>query len=717
MLTVAMASCQDENMADITATMPNSLRATMSGWGVESRAQVELGNQQEAQEIFQWNAGDGFSLIDLDSEAKTAVRYEIAGYNADEPSATAEFVGKGELTQGHKLLAIYPQGEMVDGKVPLTVEQNTTSTANTQEEIISYMTKNMVMIAKGFVGETQTDLKFSQATAMVRVSLTNAKAEPMTVSSVSVTSPGAFGLVGEYNTADGTVSLTGTAADVMTQEFSGLTIASGSAVDFYFLALPGSGIGDFEIAVNDEKVTVPASEFADKGIEKLEAGNRYWFQLIEGNNGLLRKASVGEGVITNLPLIKAIEAEVYNCEFVRNADGFVDVKANKEQIEKVEYLQFDGGQYGVTDLDGIGYFTNLKTFWIWNTPLQVADMSSNITLEDLAIKGPWEHHDIKSINIDGLKNLKRLEIENANLPTIDLSSCDSLTHLLIRDAELESIDLSNLTELEDLDLGYNRLTELNVTNNAKLEFLFCTGMNNAIAELNLSNNRELKRLGFGSNYTAVSSPIKNIDLSNNTKLESLDISECWELEPIDLSIFPNLKSLRLEDCFKFTNIDLSNNQELQSLTLFIPIENLDISNNRKLEEIHMGWIDSLKQLDVQQNTELKKLWFYGCGISEIDLSKNLLLEDIHCRESKLTSLDVSMLMNLRELNCGRCYLTELDITKNTALEKIECGDQRDPASDSWDAYRELTLILTAAQEAMWKDQETWGNHVTLKVEE
>ena len=266
MLTVAMASCQDEKMADMTATMPNSLRATMSGWGVESRAQVELGNQQVAEEIFEWNAGDGFSLIDLDSEEKAAVRYEIAGYNAEEPSATAEFVGKGELPAGHKLLAVYPQGELTDGKVALSVEQNGSYTYYTPDEVVDYMSKNMVMIAKGLVGETQTDMKFSQATAMVRVSLTNAKGEAMKVSSVSITSPGAFGLAGEYNTADGKVSLTETAADVMTHNVQSFNILAGETADFYFIALPGTSIGDFEIAVNDEKVTVPASEFADKGI-------------------------------------------------------------------------------------------------------------------------------------------------------------------------------------------------------------------------------------------------------------------------------------------------------------------------------------------------------------------------------------------------------------------------------------------------------------------
>ncbi len=689
MLTLALAACQEDKLVEIDSNTSNTLRATMNGWGEESRAQVVLGNQETAQEIFMWNSTDAFDLIDV-TEGTTS-RYEIVGYNEDNPSATAEFMGKGTPAAGNEVVAVYPQGAAADGKVALSVEQNSKATDNSNDNVRSYMSKNMVMVAKGTVGSTQTNLQFTQLCAMVRVSVANAMADSLKVSNVTITSPGAFGLEGEYDIAAGALNLAGTAADVMTHEYSSMGIGAANTADFYFLAMPGSSIGDFEITVNDQSVTVPASEFAAAGIDKLESGKRYWFQLIQTNNGLIRKATVGEGIITNIPLIEAIEASYSNLEFVRDSNGFVNVEENQEAIDEIRSLYLNNFS-NLTDLSGIEYFTNLSSLNITKAPLQTVDLSANKNLSAITLY----ETELRSINLEGLTNVKQL---------------------IITGSPLQTIDISTLTSLLVLDVGDNNLTGIDLSNNTKLFSLSCIGPQNKIKKLDLTNNLELETLQVGSNWSAFPSPLADIKFGNKESILSIGIFCCPQLAPILPGDFPNLEGFSIWCCNQYTEVDLSNNEKLKILFLdSTDITSLDLSKNPALEILGLEQ-GKMNEVELQHNTELKSISFNNSQISSIDLSNNPKIEYLSCLNSQLTSLDISNLTNLQRLVCYRCYLTELDITKNAKLEYIECGDQRDPDNNAWDAWRELTLTLTAAQEQMWIGQETYGNHVTLNVVE
>ena len=98
----------------------------------------------------------------------------------------------------------------------------------------------------------------------------------------------------------------------------------------------------------------------------------------------MRKVTVGEGIITNMQLINAIEKS-QGVDFSRNEDGFVVVADNKEKIEGIHSIQFDGSEYGVMSLEGIEYFSNLSSLYIKNSQIQEADMSANKELVYLNI--------------------------------------------------------------------------------------------------------------------------------------------------------------------------------------------------------------------------------------------------------------------------------------------------------------------------------------------
>ncbi len=76
---------------------------------------------------------------------------------------------------------------------------------------------------------------------------------------------------------------------------------------------------------------------------------------------------------------------------------------------------------------------------------------------------------------------------------------------------------------------------------------------------------------------------------------------------------------------------------------------------------------------IEYFTNLVELNCNGSNLTEIDLSKNLKLEDLSCNNNGLTSLDVSNNKNLRYLSCYGNMITELDLTNNTELESLSCG--------------------------------------------
>lgn len=96
-------------------------------------------------------------------------------------------------------------------------------------------------------------------------------------------------------------------------------------------------------------------------------------------------------------------------------------------------------------------------------------------------------------------------------------------------------------------------------------------------------------------------------------------------------------------------------------------------------------------------TGLEKIYGKGSGIKTLDVSRNVCLKELTCREGCLTSitfgenqtlvsvdiegnqiteLDVSGCPNLHSLACGMNALSVLDIRQNPALETLSCGGNR-----------------------------------------
>ena len=182
--------------------------------------------------------------------------------------------------------------------------------------------------------------------------------------------------------------------------------------------------------------------------------------------------------------------------------------------------------------------------------------------------------------------------------------------------------------------------------------------------------------------------ITEIDASQNTALQSISISDNSPLVSVNVANIPTLKTLDISDygtvlssvnvsgCPNLTTLDVSNLHHNESLT------ELDLRDNVNLRTL-IAYGNNLSNKDiVANNTKLKTLYFgydhsnssqIGNNFSEINLSNNTLLESLYLTNNQLNQLDVSNLTNLKTLAVAGNNLTTLNLSNNPKLEYLVLG--------------------------------------------
>ncbi len=380
--------------------------------------------------------------------------------------------------------------------------------------------------------------------------------------------------------------------------------------------------------------------------------------------------------------------------------------------EKVDYIEKDGYlseteimhhathfnlyNLGISSLEGIQCFPYLTTLHAQVNNLTEVDLSNNPLLEDVCLND----NQLTSINVKYNLELVELEIMDMDIPSIDLSrnsklevlvcsgtliteldvsNCPELNYLSCRGLGLETLDLSNNPKLEKLYFGDNNLTELDVTCCPELTYADLSG--NRLTEFDVSNCPKLESLGLSDNL------LTEIDVSANTELTNLSISHN-EISSLDVTMCPKLEYLYLSsnnltsvdvtknpllkrlDVTGVTEIDLSQNLLLESLNIDGEMTEIDVSNNPKLTRLDCRNMP-ITELDLSANPLLEELYIDSTSLTAIDLSKNTLLETLWCRGAPLQYLDLENLTNLYSFYGPNTGVAETKVTGNT-FDLAEC---------------------------------------------
>lgn len=147
-----------------------------------------------------------------------------------------------------------------------------------------------------------------------------------------------------------------------------------------------------------------------------------------------------------------------------------------------------------------------------------------------------------------------------------------------------------------------------------------------------------------------------------------------------IEAFIKLDTLEVE-VNPLTPPDLSANLALRYLAFRgCGLTQLDISKNRKLRHLECtgdeGLDSFLKTLDLSGNPELEVLILPGNELTSLHVSQNAHLLKINCSRNRILELDLSANLLLSELKCTNNLLKSLDVRLNTALVVlVSCGNQ------------------------------------------
>lgn len=258
--------------------------------------------------------------------------------------------------------------------------------------------------------------------------------------------------------------------------------------------------------------------------------------------------------------------EIFRAEMLALYDADFDGKLSLQEAAEISEVNMEY-KMELRDLTGIEAFQNLTSLNVFYTQIRVLDLSSNTRLEKV-IAGGYQKY-LTRLNVNGLKSLDSLDIQDANLGKIDLSTNPNLSYLRLYDCSLIDINTQNNPLLEDLAIQNNNLL---------------------VKPLDVSQNTQLKSLQIGQ------TGVPTVNLKGLTALTLLEAGGA-QLTSIDISENINLEEVNVSGN-SLTSLDVTKNTKLTKLMChFNEIgPELDVSNNRNLTQLFCNYNPNLTTL-------------------------------------------------------------------------------------------------------------------------
>ncbi len=385
------------------------------------------------------------------------------------------------------------------------------------------------------------------------------------------------------------------------------------------------------------------------------------------------------------------ETALYNLGYDDIAgDGQVPTKL----IEVVASL--DVRNKSISDITGIADFTALVELNISDNSILNIDISNNILLEELFI----ENNGLSSIDVSKNTALKELDLDENTITTLDVSQNTALTLLDLSDNELTSIDVTNNTALTFLAFERNNVSGF-IDLSSHTQLVILAFEDNDLTGLNVKNGNNTNVTYYNSSGNSNLSCITVDDLANDYStwikdpIASFSDTYCRYTAIPDTNFEAALSGLddisndgqvptRLIEGRTTLNVTLASISDLTGIQDFTALKtlscgfnsltSLDVSNNVLLEELEVS-INGLTSLDVSNNPALKDLSISSNNLTSIDLSKNPDLETLTIHgNANLSSLDISNNPVLDRLVASATSITSLDVSNNPLLDVLQIHD-------------------------------------------
>lgn len=177
--------------------------------------------------------------------------------------------------------------------------------------------------------------------------------------------------------------------------------------------------------------------------------------------------------------------------------------------------------------------------------------------------------------------------------------------------------------------------------------------------------------------SAAGHKIENIDLSLNTKLDTLLLQGNY-LSGIDIGENPKLIFVDVQSN-ELTSINgLSNATNLKKLNLsWNNLEEFSI-HNESIEVLHLSQ-NLLESIDTNGAVNLKNILLTSNELTTVDFSTNILLETLLISNNKIQNIDLEHNSNLTHLYISSNSLTKLSVSNNQELVDLRVDRNPDLA--------------------------------------
>ena len=230
----------------------------------------------------------------------------------------------------------------------------------------------------------------------------------------------------------------------------------------------------------------------------------------------------------------------------------------------------------VSSLRGIEYFTKMTKLIVQNGPIDSLVLRKTMALDSLKLLGTRE---LQYVDVSGLTSMRY--IKATYLPVL-------------------SLDLSNLPALEYVTLqNMGRVNELKVENDGNLRHLMTYALT-GLKSVNLSTNPELQRL-----FLDYAPSVNAVDVTHNPKLINILIRNTAILKSVDLSKNINLRYVNFDETGIDTIDVSHNPELFALTMLWTPVRNISLLANPKLQLLWLDGCTQLKNVDLRAQTKFE----------------------------------------------------------------------------------------------------------------
>ncbi|RMB57131.1 T9SS C-terminal target domain-containing protein [Dokdonia sinensis] len=323
--------------------------------------------------------------------------------------------------------------------------------------------------------------------------------------------------------------------------------------------------------------------------------------------------------------------------------------------------RFTGQNIGLSDLDAT-LLPKLKELRLRGNNIDRLNLSNNAHLNLVQVED-------NTLEVVSVKNGN-----NSQLTYLALTGCPNLVCINVDDPQQassgQSLPYSNWQK--DATATYSNQCLTYVPDDAFEQWIISNTPENGVVDdwVYTSNIENIVTLNL--NNTAIQdftgledfSSLENFKVKNAVNLSSLDLKDLYDLKKVTVLSCLNLTTLKLPKAVS---------SSLEEIFLAdLPITELKLKGYNQLENIKLKKLTALTSLKIKNNPVLNYITAKNATFSNPILDNNPEVRSLSLIKMGLTSLDTSALLELEELNIHNNSLIDLDVSSNVKLASLTC---------------------------------------------